>query len=61
MTRLSNRKSRALIVLIVVVIVHLLLDLVYRPIAFINEIDDWGIKESFTQITSVIEISVLML
>ena len=57
---LSNRKTRAIIALIVVIIIHLALDLLYRPLAYERFWNDFGLKDSFTQITSVIGISLLM-
>jgi hypothetical protein len=44
-----------------VIIVHLGIDLLYRPFAYSQSIQDIGFKDSFTQITSVIGISLLMI
>lgn len=57
---LSPRKKRSLAFLIMVIVVHLGLDLLYRPFAYSHSIQDLGFKDSFTQITSVIGISLLM-
>lgn len=60
MRNLSNKKIRATVLLTLVVGIHLLLDILYRPFAYTNSLQDFGLKDSFTQITSVIGISLLM-
>jgi len=60
MKQLGPKKIKAIILLVAVVIIHLLLDLYYRPMAYSKNINDFGLKDSFTQITSVIGISLLM-
>ena len=61
MNSLSQRKKKSLAALIIVIIVHLGLDFLYRPFACSQSIQDIGFKDSFTQITSVIGISLLMI
>lgn len=56
----SKKKSKVLILLIINIIVHFILDKLYRPTAYSQTLYDFGIKDSFTQITSVIGISLLM-
>ena len=60
MHNLSIKKIRTLIVFVFLIGIHLSLDMLYRPFAYHHSIKDFGIKESFTQITSVIGISLLM-
>ncbi|WP_026947313.1 hypothetical protein [Algoriphagus marincola] len=60
MKQLGPKKIKAIILLVAVVIIHLLLDLYYRPMAYSKNINDFGLKDSFTQISSVIGISLLM-
>lgn len=61
MKQLAPKKIKAIILLVAVVIIHILLDLYYRPMAYSKNINDFGLKDSFTQITSVIGISLLMI
>ena len=61
MKQLSPKKIKAIILFVAVVIIHLVLDLYYRPMAYSKNINDFGLKDSFTQITSVIGISLLMI
>lgn len=49
-----------MIALVSVIIIHLALDILYRPMAYSKNINDFGLKDSFTQISSVIGISLLM-
>lgn len=58
---LSPRKKRSGGILIFVIVLHLALDILYRPLAYNRSFQDLGIKDSFTQITSVIGISLLMI
>ena len=60
MSQLAPKKIKAIILLVVVIIIHLVLDLLYRPMSYSKNINDFGLKDSFTQITSVIGISLLM-
>lgn len=60
MKQLAPKKIKAIILLVAVVIIHILLDLYYRPMAYSKNINDFGLKDSFTQISSVIGISLLM-
>ena len=61
MKQLAPKKIKAIILFVAVVIIHLVLDLYYRPMAYSKNINDFGLKDSFTQITSVIGISLLMI
>lgn len=61
MLSLSPRKIRSAVVLIFVIVLHLVLDILYRPLAYGRSFQDLGFKDSFTQITSVIGISLLMI
>ncbi|MDA0729291.1 MAG: hypothetical protein O3B70_05045 [Bacteroidetes bacterium] len=61
MKQLAPKKIKAIILFVAVVIIHLVLDLCYRPMAYSKNINDFGLKDSFTQITSVIGISLLMI
>jgi hypothetical protein len=54
------RKIRALIALVSVICIHLALDVLYRPMAYYRNLIDFGLKDSFTQITAVIGISLLI-
>ena len=54
------RKIRAFIVLVSVILIHLALDVLYRPMAFSQNLSDFGLKDSFTQITAVIGISLII-
>jgi hypothetical protein len=56
----SKKKLKVLITLIITIIVHLALDNIYRPAAYSQALYDFGIKDSFTQITAVVGISLLM-
>ncbi len=58
---MNRVKIQAIVTIFCVIIVHLLLDIVYRPWAIVNDISDFGFKHSFTQVTSVIGISLLIL
>lgn len=60
MIQLTPRKVRAIILLVLVVLIHLMLDLIYRPMACSLGLSDFGLKDSFTQITAVMGISLLM-
>lgn len=60
MKQLGPKKIKAIIFLVAVVIIHLLLDLYYRPMAYSKNINDFGLKDSFTQISAMIGISLLM-
>jgi len=60
MIPLTPRKVRAIILLVLVVLIHLMLDLIYRPMAYSLGLSDFGLKDSFTQITAVMGISLLM-
>lgn len=46
--------------LVLVVMGHLVLDLLYRPFAYSEDFYDFGLKDSFTQITAVLGISLLI-
>ena len=60
MRSLGTAQIRSMVTLIVVIILHVVLDTVYRPIAYSHSFQDLGFKDSFTQVTSVIGISSLM-
>lgn len=60
MIPLTPRKVRAIILLVLVVLIHLMLDFIYRPMAYSLGLNDFGLKDSFTQITAVMGISLLM-
>jgi len=60
MHNLSIIKIRTIILLVFLIGIHLSMDMLYRPFAYLHSIEDFGVKESFTQITSVIGISLLM-
>lgn len=49
-----------MIALVSVIIIHLALDILYRPMAYFQNLSDFGLKDSFTQITAVIGISLLI-
>ena len=53
-------RFRAAIVLCFTIAAHLILDLIYRPWATQREFQDLGLAGSFTQVTSVVGISALM-
>lgn len=55
------RKVRAIFVLVLLIIIHLTLDGLFRPMAYSQNLDDFGLKDSFTQFTAVIGISLLIL
>ncbi|WP_375582547.1 hypothetical protein [Cyclobacterium xiamenense] len=57
----NPKKIRAILFLIPLVIVHLLLDFFYRPMAYSYSFNDFGFKDSFTQLTAVPGISFLMI
>lgn len=46
--------------LVSVICIHLALDVLYRPMAYSRNLSDFGLKDSFTQITAVIGISLLI-
>lgn len=54
------RRIRSVIVLVSVILIHLSLDVLYRPMAYSRNLSDFGLKDSFTQITAVIGISLLI-
>ena len=54
------RRIRSVIVLVLVILIHLALDVLYRPMAYSRNLSDFGLKDSFTQITAVIGISMLI-
>jgi glycopeptide antibiotics resistance protein len=57
----SRKKLHKLIISIVLLIViHLLADKFYRPWVIDNSISDFGMANSYTQITAVLGISILM-
>ena len=56
----GQRKIRSLIILVTVILIHLALDILYRPMAFSQNLNDFGLKDSFTQITAVIGISLII-
>ena len=49
-----------MLILIPVIVIHLALDILYRPLAYRHSFQDFGFRDSFTQITAVIGISLLM-
>jgi hypothetical protein len=56
----GQRKIRSLMVLVTVILIHLALDILYRPMAYSQNLSDFGLKDSFTQITAVIGISLII-
>lgn len=60
-TSINSHKKKALFILIPLIVTHILLDIYYRPLAYINSFNDLGLKDSFTQITAIIGISLLMI
>ena len=56
----GQRKIKSLIILVTVILIHLALDILYRPMAFSQNLNDFGLKDSFTQITAVIGISLII-
>ncbi len=55
------KKKKAILILIPLILTHIVIDTSYRPLAYINSFNDLGFKDSFTQITAVIGISLLMI
>lgn len=46
--------------MVLVLIIHLSFDALYRPMAYSANLHDLGLKDSFTQITAVLGISLLI-
>ena len=49
MIQLTPRKVRAIILLVLVVLIHLMLDLIYRPMAYSLGLSDFGLKDSLRE------------
>lgn len=60
MIELTPRKIRAIFTLVLVLIIHLIFDVLYRPMAYSTNLSDLGLKDSFTQVTAVLGISLLI-
>ena len=56
----AKYRRRAILILVFVVGLHLLLDLIYRPMQFSSGFFDLGFAGSFTQITAIVGIAMLM-
>ncbi len=60
MKKYQSSKLKIWLLIVFIIVIHLLLDSVYRPWVKSNKIADFGLSDSFTQLTSVIGISLLM-